>query len=355
MAIILVINPGSTSTKIAIYEDQKMLFSGNAKHEMVTDSKLTPEERTRLRSLEIKETLEVAGYSTNDFDAIACRGGILPPLKSGTYIVNSDMVDYLLHNSPIDHPSNYAAPVGLRLSNGIPVFITDPVSVDEFSPLARLSGLPQIQRRSLLHALNMKAAARRVAEELDKSPDELNLVIAHLGGGISIGLQQEGKIVDVNNASDEGPFSANRCGELPVGDVAKIAFSGKYTQKELSKRYTKEGGLISYLGTDDLRKALELSEKDSKAKIIVEAMVYQIAKEIGGMCAIAGGKIDAIVLTGGMAWSSRFTEMLTGYISKFALVFIEPGENELQALSAGALRVINGEEAAKEFILEGMR
>lgn len=355
MATILVINPGSTSTKIAVFEDKKVVFSGNTQHKMVTDSEISPEKKTWLRSIEIKESLEAAGYSTDDFNAIACRGGILPPLKSGTYLVNSNLVDYLLHHSPIDHPSNYAAPIGVALSNGIPVFITDPVSVDEFSPFARLSGIPQLQRRSLLHALNMKAAARCVAEELERGPEELNLVIAHLGGGISIGLQQKGKIVDVNNASDEGPFSTNRCGELPVGEVAKMAFSGNYNQNELLKRYTKEGGLIAYLGTNDLRKALELSESDPEAKLIIEAMVYQIAKEIGGMCAIAGGKIDAIVLTGGMAWSSKFTEMLTDYISKFALVFIEPGENELNALAAGALRIINGEEAAKEFIVEEIR
>lgn len=352
MATILVINPGSTSTKIGVFKDHNKVFSGNTKHELIADSSITNEEKAKRRSLEIRKSLEAAGYSANDFDAIACRGGILPPLKSGTYLVNNQMVNYLLNDSPIDHPSNYAAPIGMQLANNIPVFITDPVSVDEFTSFARLSGIPQIKRRSLLHALNMKAAARRVAEELDKNPDDLNLVIAHLGGGISIGLQQKGEIIDVNNASDEGPFSANRCGELPVGDVAKMAFSGKYSQKELLKRYTKEGGLIAYLGTDDLRKALELSESDYEIKMIIEAMVYQIAKEIGGMCAIAGGKVDAIVLTGGMAWSSKFTEMLTGYISKFALVFIEPGENELQALAAGALRVLSGKETAKEFSVE---
>ncbi len=259
-------------------------------------------------------------------------------------------MDYLLHSSPVDHPSNLAAPIGFMISEGeIPVFITDPVSVDEFCQEARYSGLPQIPRVSRLHALNMRAAARQISEEFGRDLDSLNLVIAHLGGGISVGLQLRGRMVDVNNANDEGPFSPTRTGELPVGDVVKACFSGRFSQRELISRYTKEGGLKAYLGTDDFRKVMEMAESDAAAREVVEAMAYGIAKEIGGMCAVAGGKIDAIVLTGGMAYNSSFVELIKEYVSKFALVVIEPGENELLSLALGAQRVLAGVEEAKTF------
>lgn len=350
MPRILIINPGATSTKLGIYENDEIIWKKNFEHSAHTEDLLTPEEKVKIRAKEIEGLLSKEGFKIEEFDAIACRGGILPPLESGTYEVDEEMVDYLLHKTGVDHPSNLAAPIGRLLSRGnIPVYITDPVSVDEFWDEARLSGIPQIERRSLFHALNMKAVARKVAEEMGKPLEELNFVIAHLGGGISVGLQVKGKMVDVNNANDEGPFSPNRTGELPVGDVVEMAFSGKYTEKELLKRYTKQGGLLAYLGTDDLRKAMELAANDPKAELVIEGMAYQIAKEIGGMCAVAGGNIDAIILTGGMAYNSDFVEKIKSYVARFALVVVEPGENELLALAEGAKRVLTGKEKPKRF------
>ncbi len=349
MNTILVINPGSTSTKLAIFENEKLVFEKTLQHSDNYNEDV--KETIRIRANDVKELIETNGYKLNDLTAIACRGGILPPLPGGTYTVNEDMVSYLMYQSPVDHPSNYAAPMGIKLSQDkLPVFITDPISTDEFIDEARLSGIPQIQRLSLLHTLNMRAVSHKVAKAFGKDINELNMVVAHLGGGISIGLLLKGRFVDVNNANGEGPFSPNRTGELPVGDLAKICFSKKYSKKELIRRYTKEGGLKAYLGTDSLKDAIQ--RKDDYSKLVVESMAYQISKEIGGMCAVAGGKIDAIVLTGGMAYSSNFVEKIKCYIAKFGLVVTEPGEYEMLALAQGAIRVLNKSETPKSFSLE---
>lgn len=346
---ILAINPGSTSTKIAVFNNEHEVTKGAIQH---FTSQKNSEDDIRERAEEIISFLRDRDVQF-DFDAIACRGGILPPLESGTYRVNEKMVDFLLHHSEVDHPSNLAAPIGLLLSEGkIPVFITDPISVDEFCEEARLSGLPQLPRISRLHALNMKTAARQIAADLGKDVENLNLVIAHLGGGISVGLQLRGKMVDVNNATDEGPFSPTRTGELPVADLAEKCFSGEYTEKQLLDRYLKSGGLRAYLGTDDLRKALEMAESDSYAAMVVDAMVYQIGKEIGGMVALGGGSIDAIVLTGSIAYNAEIVEKIKSFVGKFALVVVEPGENELLSLALGSQRVLQGTEKAREFDAE---
>jgi len=214
-------------------------------------------------------------------------------------------------------------------------------------PEARFSGIPEIERKSLSHALNIKIVCRKVATELSKALEELNAVVAHLGGGISIAAVEKGKIIDVNNANDEGPFSPERTGELPVGDVVRMCFSGKYTKDELKKKFVGRGGLVAYLGTNDLRKALEMAKKDRNASLVVKAMAYQIAKEIGGMCAVLKGKVDAIILTGGMAHSNEFVEMIKEHVYKFAPIFVLPGEFEMEALALGTLRVMKGEEKAK--------
>ncbi len=350
MPTVLAINPGSATTKLGLFRDGKEVITKTLEHSgELHAADVSKEHDIEVRRSAVVGFLRENGIDISTIDAIACRGGILPPLESGTYVVDDEMVDYLIHRSPVDHPSNRAAPLGAELSMGkVPVFITDPVSVDEFWELSRISGIPQIERRSLLHALNMKAAARRVAQEMGKDLTDLNFVIVHLGGGISVGLQMEGRMVDVNNANDEGPFSPNRSGELPVGDVVEMAFSGKHSEKQLISRYTKQGGLFAYTGTDDLRKAFELSQNDNNVSQVIAAMAYQIAKEIGGMCAVAGGEIDAVVLTGGMAYSERFVEMIRSYVSRFALVTVEPGENELLSLVEGAERVLNGTERAKK-------
>lgn len=349
---ILVINPGSTSTKIAIFENEKRKFKKTIQHSVEKLKNFGRFiEQYEMRKSAIIDTIGLAGYRIEDFDAIAARGGILKPMESGTYLIDEDIVNYLKNECEIDHASNLAPIIAYELSKkyNIPAFLTDPISVDEFDELARFSGIKEIQRKSLSHALNMKTVGRKVARELGKSYEECNFVIAHLGGGISVSAHRKGKMIDVNNANDEGPFSAERTGELPVGDVVKLAFSGKYSKSELKKRYTKQGGLIAYLGTNDLREAIERAKTDEYANLVVKAMVLQIAKEIGGMCAVLKGEVDAIILTGGMANNSEFVEMIKGYISKFSLITVVPGENEMEALALGALEVLRGNIEAKIF------
>ncbi|ACJ74841.1 buk butyrate kinase [Thermosipho africanus TCF52B] len=345
--MILVINPGSTSTKVAIFEDDVKKVQETLRHDVEELERFNDlMEQEDFRKEAILKFVESNGYKLEDFDAIACRGGILPPLESGTYIVNEEMVDYLKNKTRVKHASNLAAVIGYSLSGGkIPVYITDPVSVDEMIDEARLSGIPEIERLSLAHALNIKAVAREVANQLGKRYEELNMVVAHLGGGISVTAHEKGRMIDVNNANDEGPFSPERTGELPVGDVAKLCFSGKYTKEELKKMFIGKGGVVAYLGTNDVKKVME--EGTEEEKFIIDAMVYQIAKEIGGMCAVLKGKVDAIVITGGIANNVEVVEKIKSYVFKFAPVFSVPGEFEMEALAKGALRVLKGEEEAK--------
>ncbi|MCD6449344.1 MAG: butyrate kinase [Thermotogaceae bacterium] len=355
---ILVINPGSTSTKIAVFEDENEVFSKRIDHpskELGEFDRLM--EQKDYRKQAIIETLREAEFEISDFSAIACRGGILPPLAGGTYKVEENMVGYLSNESPVEHASNLAAVIGYELAKpyGIPVYITDPISVDEMIPEAKLSGIPEIERKSYGHYLNMKAVVREIAEkEFGKKYDELNFVVVHLGGGISVAAFRKGKVIDINNANDEGPFSPERTGELPVGDLVKIAYSGKYSKRELKKRYVGKGGLVAYLGTNDMREALRrASEGDKEADLIVRAMAYQIAKEIGGMMAVLKGEIDGIILTGGIAYNKNFTDMIRNYVERYARVYIVPGEFEMIALAKGALRVLKGEEEAKQWKKEG--
>ncbi|ABR29986.1 butyrate kinase [Thermosipho melanesiensis] len=345
--LILTINPGSTSTKVAIFADNKKLVQRTLRHDVDELEKFNDiMEQEEFRKKAILDFIESEGYKIEDFSAIACRGGILPPLESGTYVVDENMVDYLKNKTKVKHASNLAAVIGFSLSSGrIPVYITDPVSVDEMIDEARISGIPEIERLSLAHALNIKAVAREVASQLGKKYEELNMVIAHLGGGISVTAHEKGRMIDVNNANDEGPFSPERTGELPVGDVVKLCFSGKYSKNELKKLFVGKGGLVAYVGTNDVKKILE--EGSDEERFFVDAMVYQIAKEIGGMCAVLKGKVDAIVITGGIANNPKIVEKIKSYVFKFAPVFSVPGEFEMEALAMGALRVLRGEEKAK--------
>ena len=233
-------------------------------------------------------------------------------------------------------------------SEGIDAFIVDPVAVDEFEPLARVSGMPEIQRKSLLHALNIRAIAFRVAAEMGRKMEDLNLVVAHLGGGISVVPMKKGKMIDANNANEMGPFSPERTGGLPVGDIAKMCFSGQYTPNELKKKMRGKGGMTAYLGTNDGREVVKRIEAgDVEAKLIFEAMAYQISKEIGAMATVLEGKVDAVVLTGGVAYSKYLTDYVTEHVGFIAPVVIKAGEDEMEALNLGVLRVLNGEEQAK--------
>ncbi len=351
---ILSINPGSTTTKIGIFEDGILKLEKKVVHspEQFEEYERIIEQKN-IRKRDIMQFLEEVEEDIKEFDAFAARGGILPPLSSGTYLVNAEMVDYLENKSKVEHASNLAAVIAYDLACECDkkAFITDPVSVDEFDDLSRLSGFRDIERRSLLHALNMKAVGRKIADEIGKNYEDCNFVIAHLGGGISIGAQRNGKMVDVNNANDEGPFSPERSGEMPIGDVVKMAYSGDYTKQELKRLFTKNSGLKAYLNTNDLLVAYEQAKSDPKALQVIEAMAYQIAKEIGGMCAVLQGKVDCIILTGGLAHSIDFVEMIKGYVSSFGLVAVVPGENELEALATGCLRVLKENETCRTFSL----
>ena len=356
---VLVINPGSTSTKVSVFEDDKEVLKLRIDHptsELDKFEKLSDQKDFRKEA--VLKALEEKGYDVKDFDAIACRGGILPPLEGGTYEVNEEMVDYLLNETPVEHASNLAAVIGYELAKpyGIPVFITDPISVDEMLPEAKLSGIPQIERKSYGHYLNMKAVSRWIAKEkYGKKYEELNFVVVHLGGGISVAAHRKGKVIDINNANDEGPFSPERTGELPVGDLAKKAFSGEFTKRELKKRYVGKGGLVAYLETNDMREALRRArEGDEKAEEVVEAMAYQIAKEIGGMAAVLRGEVDGVIITGGIAHNEDFIERISKYIrKKLPNIHVVPGEFEMKALAEGAIRVLKGEEKAKKWSKEG--
>jgi len=281
------------------------------------------------------------------------RGGPFKPLESGSYIVNEKMLsDVKAGNVQADHPSNLGALIAHEITKdtSVPAFIVDPVSVDEFPPVARISGLPQLERKSLGHALNIKMVARKAALELGKKYEELNLIILHLGSGISVSSHLKGKMIDVNNANDMGPFSPQRTGALPVTGLAKLCFSGKYTQPEMYNLLTKKGGLWAYLGTDNVEEVeRKIDRGDQKAKLIYEAMVYQIAKEIGAMATTLDGKVDTIVLTGGIANSKRLVNIITNKVKFIARVLVFPGEDEMEALTLGALRVLSGEESPKEY------
>jgi butyrate kinase len=351
---ILSINPGSTSTKIGKFHDDVMLDSKTIIHDASQfDHMHSSMEQLEIRKRDILKFIEERGESIEEFDAFAARGGILPPLESGTYIVNDAMVDFLKNKShmDMDHPSDLGAVIAYDFAKktNTKAYITDPISTDEFHELARISGFADLKRNSLVHALNMKAVARIIAREIGKPYEQCNFVIAHLGGGFSIGAQRQGKMIDVNNANEEGPFSPERSGELPMGEVLKMAYSGEYTSKELKNKFTRNSGMKAYLNTNDLREAYKKAETDPKAMEVIQAMAYQIGKEIGGMCAVLKGDVDSIILTGGLAHSVDFVEMIKEYISSYSLVTVVPGENELEALATGCLRVLRGEENPRTF------
>lgn len=351
---ILTINPGSTSTKIGVYDEEEPVFIKTLYHNA---DELAPFQRIAdqyaFRRDVVVNALAEANIPLETLHAVVGRGGLLPPIQSGTYQVNQKMIDYLHAPGEREHASNLGALIAHEIASrvGIPAFIVDPVSVDEFDDIARISGLPEVERRSLSHALNLKAAARRAAKELGRPYQEVNLVVAHLGGGISVSPHRKGRMVDVNQALDgTGPFSPERAGGLPIGDLMRMCYSGKYTYEQIFRKCVGQGGLVAHLGTNDAREVEKrIAAGDDHARLVYEAMAYQIAKEIGAMATVLKGEVDAIVLTGGLA----FSEMLTGWISDrlkwIAPVLVFPGEDELLSMAQGALRVLHGEETVREF------
>jgi butyrate kinase len=351
---ILVINPGSTSTKIAVFQEEECLFELKTSH---APKDLKPYKRMidqyEFRMQWMIQALEEKGFDINTLDAVCGRGGMLQPLESGTYFVNTKMLDDLKNARRGEHASNLGAVMAHALSEKlhIPAFIVDPVAVDEMEDIARISGMKLIERDSLFHALNQKAIARQLANDLNRKYEELNLIVVHLGGGISVGVHKKGRVVDVNNALDgDGPMSPERSGTVPLGPLYKMVFSGKYTLDEIKKMNYGQGGLVSYLGTNDAREVCKrIDEGDSYAKLIFDAMIYQIAKEVGAFSTVLEGNIDGIVLTGGIAYQTYLIEELKKRIHFLGKIYVYPGENELLSLAQGALRVLHGVETAKDY------
>lgn len=347
---ILIVNPGSTSTKIGVFTEGKMMVNQSVKHDDAELRKFpTIWDQYDFRRDAIFKVLAENNLSMGEMDAIACRGGNVRPLPGGIYRVCPKMIEDMKSGIYGGHPINVGGLVAFDLGNqfNIPVLTADPPMTDELCTSARYSGIPQISRQSSFHALNQKATARKVAAELGKKYDEMNMVVAHLGGGISVGAHRRGKIIDVNNALDgDGPFSPERAGSLPAGDLVKLCFSGEYTKNEVLKLLTGKGGLFAYLGTTD---AIEIEKRiadgDQKAAEAYEAMIYQVAKEIGACAAVLEGEVDVIALTGSLAYSKVLLKSLQKKISFIAPVLLNPGENEMEALADAAMRYFRNEEA----------
>ncbi len=349
---ILVINPGSTSTKIAVFDDETEIFKVNISHPLEEIQKYSRIiEQFSFRKEVIMKELERAGISRESLKAVVGRGGLLRPIPGGTYLITEKMLEDLKAEVQGEHASNLGAMIAHTIASelNIPAYIVDPVVVDEMEEIARITGLPMIRRRSILHALNQKKVARQAAHDLGKPYDELNLIVVHLGGGISVGAHKKGRVVDVNNAlNGDGPFAPERAGSLPAADLVSLCFSGKYTQAEIKKLLAGKGGIVAHLGTNDMRVVEErIKNGDQKAALILEAMAYNVAKWIGAMATVFEGRVDAIVLTGGLAYYRDFVEMIKKRCSFIAPVKIYPGEDEMRALLEGALRVLRGEEKAK--------
>jgi len=360
---ILVINPGSTTTKLGVYTVDCAEMVQTIRHgdeELARFQGRPMVARLGYRAELIKKTLEEAGYNETGrgeerFAAVAGRGGLLPPMGCGTYLVDDAMVEELYLARRGEHASNLGALLALRFARaaGVNAYIVDPVTVDEWQPCARPSGSPLIERSSILHALNTKAVAHRFAREQQQPYPALRLIVVHMGSGISVSAHREGRMID-SNTIEEGPFGPDRTGGLPARALVKLCFSGRFGQKEIDRKVFGDGGLFAYLGTRDLQEVeRRIDGGDQQAAAIFEAMVYQIAKEAGAMAAVLQGKVDAVLLTGGMAHSERVVSLLRGYLEWVAPIRVYPGEDELQALAEGVFRVLHGEERAKRLWEEG--
>lgn len=351
---ILAINPGSTSTKIALYENDKEILKKSIKHPTEIISTFNRVfDQLAFRKKAILHTLQEAEITLDSLDAIVGRGGMLKPIKGGTYLVNQEMVDYMREAPRGEHASNLGCVIAKDLADSvkIPSYIVDPVAVDEMEDIARFTGMPEIKRQSLFHALNQKAVALKAAKKLSKNYNDINLIVAHLGGGISVGIHKEGRVIDVNNALDgDGPMSPERSGGVPIGPLYKMALSGKYTLAEIKRKNYGNGGLVAYLGTND---GYEIEQRiqagDQQAKFMVEVMCYQIAKEIGAGATVLEGSVDAIILTGGLAYDSFIVEEISKRVRFIAQVIVFPGEDEMESLALGALRVLQGIESYKTY------
>ena len=347
---LLIINPGSTSTKIAVFEDETSILDKTIRHEL---AELEPYERLAdeydFRKDIIMKTLTESGHDLFDFDAIVGRGGLVKPIDGGTYEVNDAMICDLKTGIQGEHASNLGGLIAHEIAKhiGKKAFIVDPVVVDELQDIARISGHPMVKRRSIFHALNQKAMVRRYCKDNDKQYKYVTVIVAHMGGGISVGLHHKGRVIDVNNALDgDGPFSPERSGGLPIGDLATICFNGNITQREIKQAITGKGGMVAYFGTNNMIELAEKSKTDSNIRLHIDAMIYQIAKEIAALSSVVCGKVEAIILTGGLAYWDYLVKGITERVKFIADISVYPGEHELIALAQGALRVLRGEEEA---------
>lgn len=357
MSYILAINPGSTSTKIALFDSYRLYWKENFAHSSSDVSKFENiiAQKDYRKSIILKWLAEHR-IKKGDLAAVVGRGGLLRSIPSGCYRVDERMLEDMNGCIRGEHASNLGAIISDEIAKeyGVKAFIVDPVSVDEFHPLARISGIPQLERKSMVHALNCRAMAfKYVAENFPgRRLEDFNLIIAHLGGGISVIPMKNGKMIDANNANEMGPFSSERAGGLPVGDFVNLCFSGK-SKAEVRSMIRGKGGLAGYLGTNDIR-AIEEKGNPEELKYLV-AMAYQIAKEIGASAAVLEGKVDAIILTGGAAYSATITKKIEEMTSFIGRVVVLPGEDELSALSSGVVRVLDGAEVAKDYTSESER
>ena len=354
MKKLLIINPGSTSTKIGVFEDENQILDETLRHSSEEIGKYaTVCDQKDFRKAVILDVLKSKGMDIKDFDAIVGRGGLLKPIEGGTYTVNEKMLDDLKKAARGEHASNLGAMIADEIAKevGAKSYIVDPVVVDELSDVARISGVPELPRTSIFHALNQKAVAKRYAKEKNKAYEDCNVIVVHMGGGVSVGAHTNGRIVDVNNALDgDGAFSPERSGGVPAGALVKMCFSGKYTEEEIRKKITGQGGLVAYLDTNDMRDVLKASaEGDEKAKLIYDAFIYQVSKDVGAMATVLKSNVEAIILTGGIAYSDVVVNSIKERVSFIAPVVVYGGEDEMLALAQGALRVLNGEEKAKEY------
>lgn len=346
---ILAINPGSTSTKIAVFQNTEPIFLKNISHsteELAPFQKIT--DQFELRKKIILQQLCDAQINIEKVQAVVGRGGLLKPVQSGVYEVNEKMLADL-RNSPLgEHASNLGGLIAYDLVKSLPnarAYIADPIVVDEFEELARIAGHPLFERISIFHALNQKAIARDYAKGIHRKYEDLNLIVVHLGGGITVGAHRKGRVIDTNQGLDgDGPFSPERSMTLPMGQMVRLCFSGKYSEKEVMKMIKGEGGMVAYLGTNNVLEVVKRIEAgEMKAKLIYEAMAYQVSKTIGEMYTVLKGEVDAILITGGIAYDKAFVELIQERVYKLAPIHVFPGEDEMRALAMNGLMVITGE------------
>lgn len=350
----LIINPGSTSTKIGVFEDETLIFDETLRHstEEIAQYETIVDQKDFRKNI-ILNFLADKGIDVKSFNMVVGRGGMLKPIPGGTYPVTDALLEDLKVGVSGQHASNLGGILAREIADeiGVPSYIVDPVVVDELVPEARLSGVPELPRVSIFHALNQKAVARRYAAEVGKKYEDLNLIVVHMGGGVSVGPHKNGRVIDINNALDgDGAFSPERAGAVPVGSLVKMCFSGKYTEKEVYKKLVGNGGFNAYVGSNDMRDVEKMvNDGNAEADLARKAFIMQMSKDIGSMAAVLEGKVDQIVVTGGIAYDKAVVQGLKDHCEWIAPFTVYPGEDELLALAQGGLRVLNGVEPACEY------